>query len=383
MGIKQSTSYISYDATRKLGSVITPDTQRVELKEWREGNESPRWKTIINEGGNATTVLDAYRETASNSAGFWTGTQDGTTICESKKQGILGYKPVAQTVPDSLVAKAKADATAKAYKIINKMLSTFSGQIFAGELKETKNLLLNPFKQSVELARALVRARNVGKEAAESWLQFQFGIKPLLSDIDAICTLLNEEVERVHRLGFRTYGAADSSTSSLSSSMQDIYGFYQDVETRESLKAEHIIRFAISRAFLDSANKHRTDWRASFNSLADVPMTAWELTPWSFLADYFVNISDIIQAAVTVTSGLTYMSNSTIRTYEYTQTGSTMKVRSARWIVTANVPRVFTYQKRSVHRDGAPLGIPPLVFSLPGDNIKYLNIAALIASFKR
>lgn len=382
MGIKTSQSKLSYAVSLIAGGVTQSENQSMTLWRYRSGNENPRWRQQIREGSNATTDLSAYEETAETTSGSWSGIDDSSPAvpyCHSNKQGIdFSVSPLA--VPGNSVTYAQAVATAKAYKIINQKLSQFSGQAFMGEMKETKNLLMNPFKRSVELAKSLVAARKVGKNAAKSWLEFQFGIKPLLSDVDALIDMINKQFEKEKRLAYRTYGTKSDVLKSSVTDMFDIYGFYQRVDKWEELKAECIIHFAVTQAWLDSANKEKSRFSDSFSDVSDIPETTWELLPWSWLVDYFVNVSDILQAACTSTAGLSYVSKSTIRTYRLTKIGTTEKVATSQYHITGNVPRVFKYQKRNVDRVGTPLGIPSVVFSLPGRNVQYLNLAALIAS---
>lgn len=207
-------------------------------------------------------------------------------------------------------------------------------------------------------------------------------LSPLLSDVDSIIDIVNGKLQKVEKLSYRVYDKQDESASSAITGAFDVYGFKQRVETTDSWLAECVIRFGVTQKYLDSANKYRSDWSASFMDLAAVPMTTWELIPWSFLIDYFVNVSDIIQAFCTSTRGVAYVSKSQIMTRGRKQVGSTVATAGTQYKITENVPRVVTSTKRSVVRDGSPLGIPSVVFSLPGSSVRYLNIAALIASFK-
>lgn len=202
-------------------------------------------------------------------------------------------------------------------------------------------------------------------------------MRPLLSDVDSIMKLINETVEKTSRKTFRAYGQAEDSSVTTYYSMLDVYGWYQRRETHLIWESQYIIRFAVSQQYLDMANEIKTDWRSQFDQLSSIPMTAWELIPFSFLWDYFVNVSDILQAAVTSTSGVTYWSNCLVKTAINRQIGSTDGVKSGR-VINSNIPRVVTTKRRWVDRDGSALGIPSVQFSLPGSNIRYLNIAALV-----
>lgn len=378
MAIKTSTETVTADASQELAGLPWPITQTVNLVAFREGNENPNWKQIIADGGNATTNLVAYQDSVSESSGIWKGTKNGQKY-SSKRQALeLDVGTLVFAPPRDIVSEAKAAATTKAYSIINRLLSQLQGQVFLGELQQTVRLLKNPFAQTVRLMNALAGMRKrSGVEFAKSWLEFQFGMKPLLSDIDAIMGLINETIERNSRKSFRAYGEANDEQTTVTFISGDIKGFTQRIERSKQWKSQYIIRFAISQEFLEMANERKTDWRRQFDDVSAIPITAWELVPFSFLIDYFVNVSDIIQAAVTSTTGVTFWSNSSIRTHIDRRIAST-DIASPGCIITLNIPRVITNQRRWVNRDGTALGIPSVQFSLPGSNIRYLNIAALL-----
>lgn len=382
MAIKTSFTTDTYALDGMLnGQKLTPGVQRVTCVQWRDGNENPKWKQIIADGGNATTKLEAYTESYESFPGRWAGFEDGNAGSGHTQQGISSIVIPTFTPTRDIVSEAKAKATTKAYEIINRMLSELQGQVFLGELRETINLLKNPLAQSKKTFDAFYfKGRGkAGDEFAKSWLEFQFGIKPLLSDVDSIMQLINETVEKEKRNAFRAYGVAEDASVSSKSGSYDVYGFNQTIETDSMWKAEYAIRFRVSQQYLDMANERKSDWRRQFDDISAIPITAWELVPFSFLLDYFVNVSDIIQAAVTSTAGVTYWSNSSIRTATLRMMGSTNGVIAPRFHITSNIPRVCTTKKRWVSRDGSALGIPSVQFSLPGSNIRYLNIAALLA----
>lgn len=378
MALKTSFTIKSDDASLCAAGVVTPNTQKLTLIKWRDGNELPNWKQIIADGGNATTRLSAYEDTLEISPGRWTGSYNGDARYWGQQQGIQSLVTPTFAPTKDIVSTAKAMATSRSYDIINRMLSELQGQVFLGELRETIKLLKNPLAQSKKLWDAFYYKGKgkVGDELAALWLQYQFGMRPLLSDVDSIMQLVNDTVEKTSRKTFRAYGQADDTAVTSYYGTFDVYGWYQRRENHKIWKAQYVIRFAVSQEYLDMANEVKTNWRSQFDQVSAIPMTAWELVPFSFLLDYFVNVSDIIQAAVTSTSGVTYWSNCLIKTAIDRQIGSTDGVKSGR-VINSNIPRVVTSTRRWVDRDGSALGIPSVQFSLPGSNIRYLNIAAL------
>lgn len=387
MGTVSSTEYLSSKieicGNKETNPCITR-IDRLALSSSRTGDERPNWRQVVAEGGNATTNLTATRQTASDSGGYWTASSYNTAqkkyyTSSSNQQGVYLSLPSTE-VTASLINEAKSKSTTKANEILAGLLNEFSGQQFLGELKETKNLLLHPLKNSIELIKALMTQKKLAKNAAQSWLEFQFGIRPLLNDIDAISRLIRGQIEKGQKLSFRAYGTANSSSSSSTSGYTDgVFGYLQTVQQDIILRAECSTRFGISKEYLEDANRIKTDWTSSFDRVSQVPITVWELIPYSWLVDYVVNIGDIISAATVGKGGVTYVSRSVITTSELIRTGTTsVQPNDGRFNLLTNVPRRFTSKIRNVNRDGAPIGIPSVVWSLPGSNIRYLNIAALV-----
>lgn len=358
----------------------------------RTGVELPRHRSLIQMGSNATTALTAFSESITqNVPGQMIGVDKSQVTGKqavATSRFFLPSKP-SELIDPSLSNAAVARATSKAYGKIRELQSPLNGQVFLGELKETINLLRHPIEKSVRLTEALIikrnKLKNVPKAAADSWLEYRFGILPLISDINQIISLASDIADKEAHLSYRCYGKAESTSVSVTSDpLPAIFGFTMGTRVEEVRRYECIIRFGVLASHLDKHETFSSRIVASLDDLSSVPITAWELIPYSFLVDYFVNVGDLITAAVTGTSALSYTSRSIIRSRIVTTQCFTVDGIGSNWVVdkTKFIPKTFVAQRRDVQRDGTQLGIPPVVFSLPGSNIRYLNIAALLASFK-
>jgi len=363
----------------------------------REGAYDPLWRSKIKSLQNATTPLKAYASSIVANVGKLTYTNGTPNIEDST--WILNFLPIQSNgivwSPDagfrlkdqSLVSEAQASARGKAYNKVYSLQRGTNNQIFLGELRETVDLLRHPFEKSVKLIHAFgdeVTKRNFktfSKASADSWLEFRFAILPLISDIKAIIALINGK-NNLEKLGYRYYAKAES-VSFLPNDLGSFAWYPAITNGYDKMTAECIIHFGVVSErihFAEAASDRLID---SISDLSDIPSTIWEITPWSFLIDYFVNIGDIILASTTGTQILSYTSESNIYTQE--RNVILQGFGPAYGVGPTNpklvLPGSLSVFHRSVDRSGGSLAIPPLSFSLPGGGIRLTNIAALLTKF--
>lgn len=140
----------------------------------------------------------------------------------------------------------------------------------------------------------------LGKEAANRWLEYQYGWRPLMSDIYATATLLDEQAKRRKTIigkGSHSSGVAPSYTFPV------VNGGLMYIDSR-----------LVSGAFC------RVDWEVS-NSVAaqlnrlgltNILEIGWELVPFSFVIDWVAPIGDYL-AAIGAGWGLTFKGGSITR----------------------------------------------------------------------
>jgi hypothetical protein len=118
-----------------------------------------------------------------------------------------------------------------------------------------------------------------GKDVASNWLQLQYGWLPLLKDVENGAQFLahhyNVPLQKVVKVSARTktnYGA--SSTSPANVGVLDIFHL-QKVNIKAILREKDVVALA---------------------GLTDPLSIAWELTPYSFVVDWFIPIGNWLQA---------------------------------------------------------------------------------------
>jgi hypothetical protein len=197
--------------------------------------------------------------------------------------------------------------------------SAAQSEILTGEqiltASQTLAMLHRPFKSARDLLSRMAksRARRLGKTAqsaaratADTWLEYRYGWKPLLLDADTIIGSVTELgrplrkrlVARAHdKIEYKTQlnlsgaplgwlGIA-SGSATLTSSVTVDAGVFVDIYCPTT--AEHLVKFFGLRP-------------------RDVLPTLWELTPYSFVCDWFMNVGDWLQAMLPV-PGVTFGAN--------------------------------------------------------------------------
>lgn len=397
--IRSSTNYTRYTGTRLSadGSFLNTENSDTFLHEmYRDGVSDPKWRQKIADGVDATTPLNAYTiSCVFDPMVIKTDLVNIYHITDSrgwqKEMGLLSddlhLRPPAK---DSvLIASAQAQARTYAFKKLQQLQGFGNNQIFLGEIRETLDLLRHPLEKSVNLVKSLPKSvtskssKKVLKSSADSWLEFRFAILPLISDIGNIIDAFNGKQDPIFTK-YRFYGKDQKQSITVG---PNNLGYWPGDWVTQSLTvtetAETFIRLGIRVDRLNHIELASSRLLSTIDNLSLVPETAWELLPWSFFIDYFVNVGDIISSSVTGTGLVSYTSESNVYSHEYQYKALEFNsAPSGGWgpIIPISPGNLFV-KKRSVTRTGGTLAIPPLYFHLPGSNIKYLNIAALAAKF--
>lgn len=317
-------------------------------------------------------------------------------------------------------AAAEAQALNRIYQRVREDSYGANGLLFLGELRETIGMIrrpaeafrkalskylstltttrrivnrkLRPRKSESADAFRLRRAQAVKDAMSGSWLELQFGVKPLISDVQEIseeCVRLMTEPSRKTRLRSKST-EVPLRASIIDTKNSQAFGFETPrfsgkFEKSTVATVQYVVglKREVSGPTTGLENVGR---RLGFQIQNFVP-TAYELLPWSFLIDYFVNIGDILEAVCTDTSAISWI-NKTQRT-KTTFTCVEDLSGSFGYGLNAWNPYLVTGKKTSKRvfvrttlsrTQPSSLGIPPLILSVPGtDSTKWYNMAALLA----
>lgn len=265
--------------------------------------------------------------------------------------------------------------------------------VTAGIIDRNPKLILESFgvkntKQRRAYVRNVLRRTKrkkgtVGDAAADLWLQYRYGIRPLVRSLEdyqaALTAGYNPEFEaQVTYVEEQKWVAFDNKGS--------YAGFdYRLLETGYSKRS---VRYKAVVSFADSLKA-----RIRGNPVAEALGTAWELIPYSFVLDWIVKVGDYINQLnlPTLTSSFRYVRTTKdltrfVGTSEYFRpsTGSTAEFKP-----TDNLPVNYT-ETRSFRREpgvGVPLGnllwgtgLSPTLRQLDAAALTFSNVKRLNSS---
>lgn len=405
--------------TRYLDGQLSIDTPTLNSVAWVDtitSSDNPKWRETISRHEGATTPRNGFKVsvngyTKAHASVEW---EDNTLPGIYKVRdwvngdisGHLQIGGLSQFTDAQMRSRVVNTALTRFYANAWSALNRFDGGTFVGEIRETLGLLKRPAKSLRKLidfyyvdakkrtrrfyrhGRRIdpARVKDANKAVADTWLEWSFGIKPLLNDVkgaaEALAQLALDPVElapvRAYVEEFQDCSAADLAFVQKSRSFSPTFIIYDfEVKARRGYVCRYIGQVKVA---VDDPILMRREL-LGFSPEQFVP-TVWNLIPYSFLVDYFSNIGDVI-AAWSFPAGRIAWHNRTIRALkEYEIQG---KMRPPVIPLGTNNKLIGwfgspTWAKTSsvfFERDSFPLGLPHVVFEIPGFGTKWMNMGAL------
>jgi hypothetical protein len=273
-------------------------------------------------------------------------------------------------------------------------ITSIQGGVLLGELRETIETIRHPLQGirglvSSHLARLKKNRRGFNVNDAKSkvaylrdqWLETSYAIKPLLSDV-------------------KSAAEAAAKIATRHQTMDTVRGYGEDkvmvAEAHGSFLSQSILRVAYDFQIFDISQVHYygallvEGSNSQFNldalglNVDQFLPTLWELIPYSFLADYFANIGQIVEAVSFNTSRLKYWgSSSTARRYFISKVVGDISVKNDPSYITSSVsPGQTSSVMELFKRSEFPSLVPSLQFKLPTYAAQWTNISALALQHK-
>lgn len=381
----------------------------------RSGADNPMYKSLISQGSDATNDLLVTNQTIHYKPGrlsaIWidkvyqpkrTGKMISTTIFDNwtpaghtQSPGALFESSVANRALIGIIKKIRKHET-----------SDFSGPTFVGELRETIAMIRSPLKSLrtktglfTDLHMRILRDKQAKgkrfkpdpwrKVLSDTYLEWTFGAKPLISDIGAIADVYLEKKTQgftngLKRLSFRF--TDDTSSVENPGYVPAWAGTGISVPTQQVVHArsswQYVVWIDQSLIFSDGAVGFLSD--AARFDLSEIVPTAWELMPWSFLVDYFTNIGDVLGCTFNYNRNVAFAKLTRFNTVtRYHVPGVPVSAEPKIYVPFEFTPWEYTSQYTRVQRSKVGrLGFPQLDVNLPSVG-QITNIAALFSSLAK
>lgn len=377
------------------------------LTRTRTGVSLPKYKQLIANHQNATTALSGTFCSLDSTRGRFKYTvRTGTGAIASGE--VYGDVAVYLKSPPGYVggwsSKADSRAASSFLKACRQAQVAVSGPTFLGEIRDVIRMFRKPAgalqdgirRYTEELARRNAAnkqryfrkepgnyLRNLSHIASGLWLERSFGWIPLLADIQGARDAYNNLLE-IDRVIAVSGGGHDAKGISNAAGTQNIVGGgYLNCNITDKLTEHNTVRYrgAVRAQAVTTAAERFAQF--GFTPSEFLP-TAWEVLPWSFLLDYFVNIGDMINGAVTDTSNVAWVCKTVINKADFVHTSrlnrdALIAIFGSKNLLTfISSPGFSRWRTSTVSRSASAIPVPSLIFYLPKSDNRLLNIASLM-----
>lgn len=383
------------------GDVITTEqdgSPSLTLTSSRTGERNLSHASQILRGENATTAMSATRMRASFKSATFNmvtfSTLGGTTVHDS----ICAPDIIQMSDPTISLTTANNIAGVNFYKNARQSLTQFRSLDFFGELTETLRMIKHPaqtLRRGIDDVVVALKRRSRGIRGSwpkrhkhrkriwqDTWLEYAFGWAPLINDIYDGVKAYDKLYARPRPYLRCTSQGKDVQDGSVSVTV-DACGIGQ--RGRQSTKTTQTALVIYRGMCWTQDDIWATSASQSLGFRAeDIPNAIWELTPWSFLIDYFTNIGDIISAATFPSAYVRWVSKTTLKTRKVSRTltsGPQDQTAPTQAILVSASGGVAKHEsERTVIErvKSSPRPSPTFEWEIPGLSLKWLNMAALV-----
>jgi hypothetical protein len=271
------------------------------------GGRSRKGEVILSD----MSLYRGSRQGLSGAATFGPHPLWGSRECWGDAAGFLEYasgnSDVNANSALSIAQLLSETCLVSAYAKMNQ--ASMSGLETVKDLGETIRMLRRPFHGGIELLKKMeiFKRRRLGKTVSsalratkESWLEYRYGWKPLLLDCDEVIKFAHRKREKCDRLRLVSRaggskeldGVADLTVpTSLYSGPNGVTQVTGKTRYQKTVRVgAGVIYDMVSHSTTDDLN------RLLGTRPSDLPLGVWECIPFSFVADWFVNVGEWLSA---------------------------------------------------------------------------------------
>lgn len=362
----------------------------------------PGWREKIKAGESATSTLTGTRY------GYTGGNCNATLLLRKhvvtgapgdyatvKFWGGWGVGSISPSVPDIPLDDILSAAASSFVNRARKEQRALQGAVSVGELAQTLRMIKRPMQslrrklddylgdvQKNAKGKSSKRAKN--NAIADTWLEHNLGWRPLLSDLEGLADAAGRHQTEESRKGIS--GGKSQQKMQPANYLKLDVGPEMTFHRRWQIIDRVSVRF-VGQVRVKGGNPGVKDLLGV--SRQDVLPTIWELIPWSFVVDYFVNIGQMVDALSMFGSDLIWAERrmKSSRSTVYLPPTATAK-DSGTWKVLGvecSGGGAVCWRDEVDRRAQAGWPVPSIQFRIPGlgQPRQWVNLAALAASSRR
>ena len=318
------------------GFLFPTNTGYMKYLGTKSGTNVAHWRSKIRQGNDATGAytLDNYSLEMKPGYAHWAAHDmarppNKVTQYSGWFSGNSSGPSSALTHLTTNLSAANAAALKQVYSKLAQQTSHTNSLATLGEMADTIRMIRHPFRAIAELTQnhvnRLVKSKR-GLRGSErqrfekyyelvrsSYLEYVFGLAPLISDTVAITETIarwNLENEGIRKERTRIVGRGEDVNVShfVSTSGQhyqggfNVYRYQHIQKITTTRKVQYVCGVSLPGSAPAGSTERLTEL-LGFNFRNFLP-SVWEVIPWSWLVDYVLNVSDLIEAGVSDTSSL-------------------------------------------------------------------------------
>jgi len=273
----------------------------------RVTNSNRDWRTQVAKGIDASTSYTRSVHTIQPARiSAQTSSLGSAPFIHGTNTMVLGYPNFASWT-SSADASLQDLALTRLKRKLNTEIGSFNSLSPGVELRELRQLLEGMKYLTTQALNTLIdikrtRGKSAFKYASNAWLTFNFGVSPLIRDTKEILLAIN-----------KFYLRADNKVHITSSAHRDWFSSSKDTgitgaigaEVRRNTTYHHHLSYKYISGYnlpLKSANNYDIYDHLGLDLKSLVP-AFWELTAYSWVVDYFVNVGSYLEDAFTSPPG--------------------------------------------------------------------------------
>jgi len=403
---KRRSQFDSFVARNDTLSLLCPGTKVC--------NAVKGYKELIRKGSNATGAYSVDASTVeSNKSGEWSlELKPLNAATPTNTESVSGFTTnftLPGTIPTSS-STADSKALADLYKKIRSQQEKLNSLASAVEFGDVVRQFGAPFSAIVDLSNkhlnrlelerrglkgsvAFKRAKWL-RIVAASYLEYSFGLAPLIADTRAVAEAVAQfnndeslsELTQRSKVVCRGEDQASSTSTTFTNVDSGRLWIRRTDKSSSVSRVQYIAGLqAVPHAPAFGSNERLRELLGI--KPENIPAAVWEGIPWSWLADYFTNVQDILDSLGTSTASVAWVCKTVTVKHTRVISETVDKARTAQAVAAiskavSNIENKDAYARivRTVltRTPNVLLGLPSLYFEYPTKWRQYANMAAAL-----